>query len=168
MNGKIILGVILLGLGISLFVLDFIRLGSVILYILALLAFVSPILSGKKIAAYIHDSHLARQKKLNANPWSFIYLWLFLWLFFLLIYTLATLFLSESIKFLISSIKVDYIGFVYNLLFFFGSFYLFKGKYEKSDNFLTMWGKMLEKGRKMGKGFVEDTMDRAKSFEKYL
>ena len=139
-----------------------------ILYILALLAFISPILSGKKIAAYLHDSTLAKEKGFKANPTTLIYLWLFFWLFFLILYTVGTVLLSNAIKFLISTVKADYIGLIYSLLLFFGSFYLFKGIYLARRKFLTFWGKALEKSAKMGKNVVKDAVERTQSFEKYL
>ncbi len=168
MRGKMIIGVSLLIIGIILFIFDFMRLGSILLYILAIFAFISPILSGKKIASYLHDSNLAKEKGFRANPASLIYLWLFFWLFFILIYTVATFILSETIKFFISTMKADYLGLIYTLLLFLGSLYIFKGIYEGKGEFLTLWGKTLERSKKAGKNLMQDTMERAKSIEKYL
>ncbi len=168
MKGKIILGIIILIIGIMLFILDFLRLESILLYILSLSAFLSSILSGRKIASYLHDSSLAKERGFRASPASLIYLWLFFWLFFILLYTVATFLLSEAIKFFISTMKADYLGLIYTTLLFLGSFLIFKGRYQGRREFLTLWGKTLERSHRMGKDLVGGAMEKAKSFEKYL
>ena len=162
------LGAILLILGTTLFIFDFMRMGSILLYILTFMAFLSPLFSGRKIAAYLHDSGLAKKRGFRVNPSSLIYLWLFFWLFFLLLYTVATILLSSTIKFLISTMNADFLGLIYNLLLFFGSLYLFKGIYRGRDAFLTLWGKTLERSEKAGRHAVKGAIEKAKSFEKYL
>ena len=168
MNWRKVLGIILLIFGTFLFILDFIRMESIVLYILTFMAFISPILSGKKVASYIHDSNLAKKKGFNASPTSFIYLWLFFWLFFLLVYTIGSIILSESIKFFISTLSADYLGLLYTILLFVGSFYLFEGRYMSNDSFLTLWGRNVEKSRRVSKNAVEKVKEGTKYFEKYL
>ncbi len=168
MKGKKLLGIILLVLGTSLFIFDFIRMGSILLYILTFMAFISPILSGKKVASYTHDSTLAKKRGINASPASFIYLWLFFWLFFLLLYTIGGIIFSEAIKFFFSALSADYLGLLYTLILFFGSFYLFEGIYASNKNFLTIWGKSLEKSRMLSKNVVGRTKNKVRNFEKYL
>jgi len=161
-------GAVLIVIGTILFIFDFLRMQHLILYLLTLLAFISPLLSGRKIAAYLHDYTLAKERGFKVNPSSLIYLWLFFWLFFLILYTIATILLSNTIKFLISTMKADYLGLIYNLLLFFGSFYLFKGIFIEKKVFLTLWGKALEKSKRIGKNVVKEAVERTKSFEKYL
>ncbi len=168
MNWRKVLGIILLILGTFLFILDFIRIESIVLYILTFMVFIFPILSGKKTAMYIHDSNLAKKKGFNASPASFIYLWLFFWLFFLLVDTIGRIILSESIKFFISSLSADYLGLIYTILLFLGSFYLFEGRYMSNDSFLTLWGRNIEKSGRVSKNAVEKVKARTKYFEKYL
>lgn len=163
MKIKTPVGAVILLSGLGLFIFDLLRLRSGILYLLAFMALVSSILTGKKIAAYLHDSHLSRAQGFSTKPTSFVYLWLFFWLIFVVLYTLATVILSQSINLLISSFRGDYVGLFYSILFLLGSYLIFAGKYEKMEKFLTGWGKTLERGKGIAKG-----LGRAFGFEKYL
>ncbi len=168
MKWRMVLGIILLILGTVLFIYDFLRMSHWLLYILAFMAFISPLLSGRKIAAYLHDSSLAKERDIRAAPTNFIYLWLFFWLFFIIIYTIASVVFSSFIKYVISYVKADYLGLIYTLVLFFGSFYFYKGKLEDRSEFVTLWGKGLEKTKKLGMDMAGKAMEKEKSFEKYL
>ncbi len=168
MNWRKVLGIVLLIIGTFFFILDFIRIRNVVIYFLTFLAFISPILSGKKTAMYIHDSNLAKKKGFNASPTSFIYLWLLFWLIFLLIYTIGNILMAESINFFISSFSSYYFVLIYTPLLYVGSFYLFEGRYISNDSFLTLWGRNVEKSRRVSKNAVEKVKEGTKYFEKYL
>ncbi len=167
MKMKLAIGTVLILLSIFLFFYDFSRMNSALIQLLAILTVISPLLSGKKIAGYLHDSRLARKMGSTASPALLVYLWLFVWLFFLILYVFASMAFSYAIKFIISTMRADYLGIIYAFLMFAGSYYLFTGRYEQRG-FVTRWGRMIEKTRKIGKTHMSEVTERVKKFEKYL
>ena len=168
MKWKKVIGIVLLCLGTFFFLLDFIRLRSILAYILTFLAFISPVLSGKKVAMYIHDTALAKEKGFNANAMSFVYLWLFFWLFILIIYTIVNILFGESINLVVSVFTSYYFVLIYTPLLFVGAFYLYQAKYASNKSFLTFWGKNVEKSKRVSKNVVEKVKESTRYFEKYL
>ncbi len=151
---------ILLGVGIVLLVpafvlaaLDLYAISSALLFLLALLAIFTSFMTGKKLAAYIHDLHLASERKYTIGPALFIYAWLAMFIVMVLLYTLFKISLGYFVKLLFLPLGGAYLGMVYNLLLLAGAYFLFSAHYQ-GKGFVTLWGRAAEKSSK--------TMDRAK------
>jgi len=139
-------GTALLVFSSALFVVDVVSLDSLLLTVLAVLAYGLSLLTGKKLAAYKHDLHLAKSRNYKVGPATFIYISLLLFILFVLIYTVAKIGLGYFVKVLLLPMGGSYMGIVYNLLALFGSYLLFVGAYSRRENFITMWGKAAGKG----------------------
>ncbi len=160
---RIAAGIVVILPAVLLFALDFSSLRSMLLEILALIAFLTSILTGKKMAMYLHDLHLASSKNYSLGPAMFIYAWLIAFVIFLLIYTIMKLALGYFVKIVMLPFGGSYVGLIYNTLLLFGVYLLFNGVYFSKSNFLTLWGKAAERGAKMPRrmaGNIGETMRR--------
>ncbi len=114
---------------------------SILLYLLSALAFAGAILTGRKLAAYVHDLHLSRERHRSVGPALFIYFWLFAFIFFLLLYTGAKLAFGYFVKILLLPLGGAYLQVIYNFLGLAGAYLTFAGIYHGREDFLTMWGR---------------------------
>ncbi|AGB04767.1 hypothetical protein AciM339_0893 [Aciduliprofundum sp. MAR08-339] len=163
MKAKIIGGLALILLSLFLFVLDFSRMGAIILQLFAILNIVSPFLSGKKIAGYVHDFQIVRREGRRTSPMVLVYLWLFVWLVFLMLYIISTIMLSYAIKYIIASARADYMGIFYSLFMLIGTYLFFLGRHANSG-MVTRWGRMVERTENLGKSHIERVKRRIPRF----
>ena len=146
-------GVVILLLSVPLVAVDLLSISSTILLILALFAIFTSFMTGKKLAAYLHDLRLASERKYSMGPALFIYAWLALFIVMVLLYTIFKLSLGYFVKLLFLPLGGAYLGMVYNLLLLAGAYFLFAACYH-GKGFVTLWGKAAEESGR--------TADRAK------
>ncbi|GEM_PF-3368285 len=161
------MGYALLFLSLYLFIIDLLSLTSIILSILAILSFLTSMMTGKKMAAYVHDLHLASYRNYTLGPAFFIYLWLIPFVLFLLIYTLAKLMLGYFIKLALFPLGGSYIGLVYNILSLLSFYLIFSGLYSFRDGFITLWGKAAERGVRTGEA-VKEFANKSEEMRKHI
>ncbi len=186
MAGKalIIAGAILLSAASLMFVMDLLSLHSYLLYALSGLAFFGSVMAGKRLGAYVHDLHMAKERGYSFGPAMFIYMWLFFFVLFLIIYTVAKLALGYFVKLLFLPFGGAYMPIIYNFLALGASYLLFSGIYSGKEKFITAWGKMSEsmqrttkavpsamsrvpaEGAKKGMELMNAGMDTMKKFKK--
>ncbi|NPA75458.1 MAG: hypothetical protein GXO25_05200 [Euryarchaeota archaeon] len=148
-------GIGLLVPSVLLFAMDMYSLNSYILYALSALAFFGSIMAGKKLAMYVHDLHLAKERGYSLGPAMFIYMWLFMFVLFLILYTIAKVMMGYFVKLLFLPLGGAYLPLIYNPLALIALYLLFGGVYAKKENFLTVWGKTSEDMHNMAKSAPE-------------
>ena len=164
MRAGAVLGGIALLIGIALLSLNILSTSSIILQILGVLNILMPFLSGRKIARYLHDFSLVKERGFKASPMAMVYIWLFFWLVFLVLYSLATLALSYTFKFILMETTGGTLtGIIASILILAGSFYLFKSL-SRGKGFLTSWGRRIERMDSAHKRIVDEARDKVGRF----
>ncbi len=158
----LVTGSILLLISVFLFILDFISLKSILLYILSIIAFLSSLFGGKKIAYHVHDSHLARKRGMKIAPSMAIYLWLLMFIIFLIAYSVAKIALGLFIKLMLLPLGGKYLPIIYNIIAIFASYLLFYGLNVENEKFLTIWGKSAEMMENTPKNMMNEGMSAMK------
>ncbi len=144
MKWGVVLGGILILLGLIPSSLNVVRTDSHLLQILGIVNIVVPYLSGRKIARYLHDFSLAKEKGYRASPMAFVYIWLIFWLLFLILYTIFSLMLSYTFKFLLLQFGGTVSGVISSILLLAGA-YILTSSLSSGKGFLTTWGKNMER-----------------------
>ena len=124
--------------------------------ILGLIVYTLSVLSGKNVAYLVHDSaSLKRSTGKSFSPKAMISLWIFCLLMIILFYMILTSIFFNSIGFIVASIRSSYTGFIYSLLLFIGSYFVFKYYADRNmDKLYSSWGKGIKKLEKKGKGMI--------------
>jgi hypothetical protein len=149
MKAGSIFGGILIVLGVGLISLSILGTTSIIIQILGVLNIILPFLSGRKIARYLHDFSVAKEKGLKFSPMAMVYMWLFFWILFLIFYSIAMFALSITFKFVLMRATGGALtGILGSVIIFIGAFYLFRSRVA-GRGFVTSWGKRVERMNSM-------------------
>ena len=144
MKGATLLGGALVLISLAFLGFNTIRTEFLLLQIMGAVNLVIPILTGRKMAYYIHDFKLAKERGYRASPMALVYIWLIFWLLFLLFYSAASLALSYTFKFLILQWGGTTTAILFSILLLLGSYLLFSG-ISSGKGFVSSWGKRVER-----------------------
>ncbi len=128
------------------------------------------VLTGRKIAYLIHDSHVLKKKSRGEfSPTGLLSLWMLMFIIAVIIYTITMQLFFKLSSLVISSLLGKYLGLIASVLTIIGSYILFSTLADaKGDILLSSWGKRISRVENATKSMISATSKVMDTMEKFM